>query len=280
MMKAGVHDMPEAEYHADPSLSSSGARLLLKAPALFRYRQDHPVHSDAFDFGTVAHKMVLHNGPEVEVIEADDWKLKATREQRDAARAEGKVPILAKDYAKAQAMAAEVHNHAEAGPLLSSGAAERSLFWQDGHTGLQRRARLDWMSEGDGFVTVVDYKTTRSASPGGIAKSVHEYGYHQQHDWYVDGVKALLSPEVEFKFIFQEKEPPYLVTVVQLDEPAVEWGHILNRKAIDIYQRCLMADDWPGYADKTLTISLHGYAQGQYERAFERGDYHVSEVPF
>ena len=44
--RSGFHEaIPEAEYHADrDSLSVSGAKTLLKAPAIFRHQQDHPVH--------------------------------------------------------------------------------------------------------------------------------------------------------------------------------------------------------------------------------------------
>lgn len=284
----GVYDIPEDEYHEDPieggSLSSTGARMLLppSCPALFRHRTAYPTYRDEFDFGTAAHRLVLDNGPEIEVVGAYDWRTKAAKEARDKARAEGKVPLLEDDYARVQAMAAAIKEHPEASELLdpSTGKAEQTLVWRDDRTGIWRRARLDYLKYDGDHVTIVDYKTTRSANPGAISKSIYEYGYHQQQEWYTDGLLTLGAQDVEFRFIFQEKSAPYLVTVVRLDPDAVLWGGVLNRKAIDVYQRCVLTGEWPGYTDKCLELSLPGYALAQYERADERGDYYVSEVPF
>jgi hypothetical protein len=92
----GFHDdIPEAEYHAHQgSLSVSGAKVLLKAPALFKWQQDHPVHKDVFDFGSAAHALVLGVGAPLHVVHADSWRTKAAQEERDKARAEGSIPLL------------------------------------------------------------------------------------------------------------------------------------------------------------------------------------------
>ena len=49
-----VENMPEAEYHAHPALSSTGARRLLppSCPALFAYEREHPPQPKAaFEHG-------------------------------------------------------------------------------------------------------------------------------------------------------------------------------------------------------------------------------------
>jgi len=278
----GFHDVPEHEYHADPveggSLSSTGARMLLRCPALYRYRMDNPERRSEFDFGSAAHKLVLDDGPDIAVLDYDDWRTKAAREARDNARSWGQIPLLRDDYKRVCDMAGELAAHPEASDLLTprSGKAEQTIVWR-GSQGMWLRARLDWTRD-DG--TIVDYKTTHNASPGAIAKSVYDYGYHQQEHWYTTGAMEVSAAYFTFRFVFQEKTPPYLVTVVNLDSDAVTWGGVLNRKAIDVYQRCQITGAWPGYADKTVTLSLPGYALANYERADERGDFYVSEVPF
>lgn len=268
--QAGIYDMPEALYHADPvpggSLSSSGARKLLppSCPARFRYEQDHPVHRDVFDLGTAAHKLVLGAGLPLAVLDAEDWRSKAAREWREAVRAEGSVPLLSAEHEQVQAMAAAIREHPIAGPLLDperGGHAEQSVFWQADD--IWRRARLDWLPDLDGArpPVIADYKTTASAEPGGIAKSVANFGYHVQAAWYVDAVEAVTGVRCPFVFAFQEKAPPYLVTVCELDAVAIRAGRELGEMALEMYRDCREADVWPGYSDGIALISLPAWAR-------------------
>ena len=44
-----------------------------------------------------------------------------------------------------------------------------------------------------------------------------------------------------------EKTAPYLVSVVELDEEAVNIGRALNDRAKRIYRECVETNTWPGY---------------------------------
>jgi hypothetical protein len=271
----GVYDIPADEYHRDPvadsSLSSSGARLLLppSCPAIFRHRQDNPVFKDEFDFGHAAHQMVLGAGAEIEIFESPTWNKKADQEGKKASRQEGRIPLLRKDYKVVEEMAAALRRHPVASALLNPeyGMPEQALVWRDERTGVWRRALLDWLPQppATGRMIVPDYKTTASANPESIQKSAYNFGYHQQADWYLDGVKTLgLAQDPAFVFIFQEKSAPYLVTVVQLDAIAMRLAREKNREAIDLYRKCSAADRWPGYSDDVELIGLPSYIENQY----------------
>lgn len=256
----GVYpDMPFVDYLADPvpggSLSRSGARLLLPpyCPALYRWRQDHPEKpKKEFDFGHAAHLQVLGDGPELEVVDAPDWRTKAAREQRDAARAEGRVPILVADWEQVQEMAAAIKAHPIASQLLAPGAGtpEVTLIWRDEETGVMLRIRLDWLpNKGSGRLIVPEYKSARSAQTEEFARAAANYDYNLQAAWQMAGVRALgIADQVRHVFVAQDKEPPYLVNVIELDERAVRTGNTLMRWAIDLYQRCMTSGRWPGYA--------------------------------
>lgn len=252
---AGIHDIPEADYFgASYALSCSGAKLLLppSCPAKFFYRQDHAEYKAAWDFGSGAHNMVLGAGPEIVECEFDDWKKKAAQEQRDAARAEGKIPLLTKELAAVKAMAEAIRAHPIAGFLFDpcDGMPEQSLFWEHERTGIPLRARLDWLPEmKTGRPIIADYKTADSAEPEKFAKAVADYGYHQQHAWYSDGLAALYGVLPSFIFVVQEKQPPYLVSVVELEPEAVRIGRARNERAIDTYRACIKNGGWPGYTD-------------------------------
>ncbi|MEU2799018.1 PD-(D/E)XK nuclease-like domain-containing protein [Streptomyces sp. NPDC007117] len=257
-------------YHGDrASLSSSGARSLLapSCPARFRYEQDHPRPRKAtFDFGTAAHRVVLGDGPELVAVEADDWRTKAAREERDEVEAAGGVALLAADYDQVQHMADAIRRHPVASALFApgSGRPEVSVFWDDERSGVRRRARFDWLpNPSPGRLIIPDYKTCRSAEPSALAKAVHEYGYHQQADWYRAAALAaqLGGEDTAFVFVCQEKTAPYLVTVFEPDMTALRIGAAKNRRAIETYARCVETGHWPGYTDDIAYLSLPTWAE-------------------
>lgn len=259
----GSYDgIPDSEYHADKgSLSSSGARKLLppSTPAQFRWEQDHPREStDAFDLGHAVHTLVLGEGAEIAAIDAATWSTKAAKEAREQARAEGKVPLLAKDAEKARAMAASVKGHPLATHLFSRGVAERSIYWRDAETGVMLRARPDWLPErGSGRLVITDLKTSASSDPEEFSKSAAKYGYAIQHAWYCEGARAVgLDDDPAFVFVVVEKTAPYLVSVIELDQDAVAYGRRMMRRAIDIYAQCVERNDWPGHQDDIHLVSL------------------------
>lgn len=262
-----VETMPEQEYHAHPALSSSGARKLLppSCPAIFRHEQIHgQPDRDVFDFGRAAHSLVLGAGADIAALPFDDWRKKAAKEAADEARANGQTPLLEKDAATVTAMADALRSHKIANALLdpSKGKPEQSIFWHDEQHDIDRRARLDWLpNPSSSRLIVTDYKTTPSASPAAIGKHVANYGYHAQAAWYLDAVRAAgLSDDAAFLFVFQEKQAPYLVTVVELDAEALAVGALINDTAMSVFAECTATGVWPGYTDDIELVSLPAWA--------------------
>lgn len=243
-------NIPEAEYHADrDSLSVSGAKVLLQAPALFRHRQDNPEHKDVFDFGSAAHALVLGVGAEVVEVDADSWRTKAAGEARDAARAQGKTPLLAKDAAKVRDMADALSGHAGAMSLLSGGQPEVSAYAVDEWTGVMRRCRYDYLRDD----VAVDYKSAADISPGGFQRACLNYGYAMQAAWYLDVATDLGQPLSDFGFIAQAKEAPYLVEVYRLDDDFLALGRARNLAALERFRDCRDSGKWPGYTGRDFT---------------------------
>ncbi|MEU8623237.1 PD-(D/E)XK nuclease-like domain-containing protein [Streptomyces sp. NPDC048669] len=265
-----VDGMSAEDYHADRgSVSSTGLRKLLApgCPAQFKYDRDNPQpHKKEFDLGHAAHLMVLGEGPELEVIDAPDWKKVATRELRDLAYAEGKVPLLTKDHDMVLAMADAIREHPLAGPLFQPGTdtAEQSIFWTDPATGIRCRIRPDWLKELPGLTLCVDYKTIKSADPETVSKAIRDHGYHQQDALYTDGIWAALQPEdVRFIFVFQSKAAPYLVTVRELADQDRDIGRAKNERALRIYAECEATGIWPDWTGPVTdipTISMPTWA--------------------
>ena len=255
-IEPGVYEgMSPERYHADEALSASGMKVLLApgCPAQYRYDRDHPrPPKRIFDFGHAAHRLVLGAGENLAVIQAPDWKTKGARADANAARQDGYIPLLADEMDKAAAMAEVVHAHPIAGALFRGGRPELSLFWIDPVTGVRLRARIDWANDpGESRLILGDYKTIPSVDLESIEKSTYNYAYHVQDAQYRAGARmcGLGGDDTVMVFVFQAKEPPFLVRVVQLELNALRLGRARRRAAINLFAECQRTNSWPGYDD-------------------------------
>lgn len=269
----GVYQMPADAYHAHPAMSKSKLVKLLppSCPAQFLYDLEHPQPpKDVFDFGQAAHRILLGAGEEIAIIDADSWRDKGAAADKEFARSDGYVPLLAKDYAKAVAMSEAVRRHPVAGRLFIEGRPEQSLFWTDPQSGVQMRARLDWLSDPrESRLVIADYKTARAVDLESIEKAIYDYAYHMQHVQYVDGAIATDQGDEDtvMVFVFQSKTPPYLVRVVQLELNAIRLGRARIRRALGIYLECLSTGEWAGY-DETTYAALSPWGERRDEEEY------------
>jgi hypothetical protein len=274
---SAIVGMPAEIYHADPyvggSLSHSGAGKLLppSTPAQFQHDRIHrtPFHKPEFDFGHAAHWLVLEGEAGlrermVDVYDFPDWKTRAAQDKRKESRAAGRAPVLTEEWERIKGMAAAIREHPLASRLFDPdhGEPEVSLFWVDESSGVTLRCRLDWLPSEPigGRLILADYKTTACAYPPVWRKSAADYGYHRQDPWYLDGVLALgLHPDPTFVFVVQETRPPFLVSVIGLNNDAVSTGINENRAAIDLYAACEASGEWSGYSEEIEYVGLPPY---------------------
>lgn len=288
ILQPGVHpNIAEDLYYGlctpEPALSSSGARLILEpgCPAAFWWQSHMNPNRPAdnkreFDLGTAAHLLTLEPSrweTRVVQIDAEDYRTKDARAARDAAYTEGKIPLRVQDHDAVKAMNDAFFDYPEAIKLLSGGAAESTYVWQAGAVWL--KARPDYVKPGK----MADFKTTTNAGRRAFERAIFQHGYHQQAAWNLDAHKAITGEAInEFYFIVQEVTPPHLVAVYRLDEAALEWGRLANRKAVQVFAECLRTGKWPGYQDGIETIGLPGYAEFQLEEAREFGKFSTAKA--
>lgn len=250
-----IEDMDDATYHGDPvkggSLSSSGAKDLLRSPAHYQHARTHRVEKAAYDVGHAVHATVLGVGMDVVVIDHDSYRTAAAKAERDEAYAAGKTPLLAKDYEPVEAMARAVLSHPDARAVFErSGAPEASAFAPDPETGVWMRARPDFLPDHNGRRTIIgDLKTAVSADPRDFDRTAADYGYDIQAEWYQRVVRlARGDDDTAFVFVIVEKAPPYLVSVVELTGDFRITGRSRMERALRTYRQCVESDEWPGYA--------------------------------
>jgi hypothetical protein len=199
-----ISGMSNADYHRNPALGSTSLKTLAtKTPAHYQYDRTHPKFSDAFTLGTAAHSVILEDDiTGIVVVTADNWLTKAAKEHKAAALAEGKQPLLGKEFDQVMAMRNAVYSHPKARELFTGHKAEESVFWKE--DSLTLKCRPDAWKPGQ----LVDLKTTVNADPREFGKTAHNFGYHQSAAHYIDGTRL----EVD--------EDPW--TVIDLDG---EWHH-------------------------------------------------------
>lgn len=257
-----IHALPEDDYHTHPALSSTGARLLLSCPAKFEWNREHPREpTQAMKEGKAGHKFVLGVGADIVPVMADSWRTKAAKSTRDSAEAAGGVALLAHDVRRLLDMRSALVAHPLFGRLfdMDRGDPEVSVFWTDKETGVECRARFDFLPakvKGKRLI-IPDYKTGTDASLRGFARSAADYGYPMQADWYRRAAIAVdLDPDPAFVFAAQETSAPYVVTVGQLQREDMLRAHDLNRRALHTFAACMESGYWPGYADQVVTFDM------------------------
>lgn len=269
----GVLEVPADAYHDDPaevpSLSASIASIICsKSPA--HARAAHPKlnpefvreEQERFDVGTAAHAILLEGQAAVEVIDMPDWRTNAAKDARDAARADGKIPLLAKVMFEVDAMVAaaavQLAEHGARPTLFTSGKPEQTLVW-DEPGGVVCRARLDWLH--DDLAAIDDLKTSsRSADPKVWERRLYDHGGDIQVAMYLRGLKSLTGAEAQWRWVIIETSPPYALSVVEPGADVLAVGEAKVEYAIRRWRECLKSGVWPAYSPEVYRAELPAWA--------------------
>lgn len=284
-LQQGIHlDVPTADYFADPcpapSLTQSVAKILLEKSPLHAWHA-HPrlnpdYHHDddrKFDIGNIAHKLMIGRGKEVVTLEFDDWRTKAAKEARDMAASAGKLAVLSKHYAKAEAMVRAAREQLEPfGLALDENDTDGEVVcvWEE--NGIYFRTMIDLLSRSR--TIVADYKTSSmSCAPHGIGRMMESAGWHIQAAMHERGLD-ILDPKKAGRrrhlFLAQEDEKPYAMTVVELSEGPLTMGRKMLQMAVDCWRHAIENNRWPGYPAEIVQPQFPGYAETKFlEREVE-----------
>lgn len=248
--------MTEKEYRSHPAISRSELWKMHESPEKFKWYKDNPMEpTPALLFGQVVHKMLLEPDDffqEFVVAPDIDRRTKAGKEEwalfEDGVASMGVTVIKRDVYEQAKEMALTAMSN-ELVKTLLTGQHEVPYFWTDEDTGEDCKCRVDAITEIDGNLKIVDYKTASSAETNAFMKDVYKYGYHFQAAMYTEGVmRALgLTKRPEFTFIVQEKKPPYSVNVINVTEDVMLYGLDTFRELIGTYHSCKETGYWYGY---------------------------------
>lgn len=271
-MQPGFHDFTDEQYHADPCPSPSLSNSLIKVlnnkspkhawmshPRLNKNYQAKD--DDKFDLGSAAHAMLLVPDSKICVIDAPDWRTKVAKEQREEAKSNGMLTLLAHQHRKASEMVTIAREFIASSsllrPVFETGAKEQTITWKEGE--IWCRGKLDVYSRQENVV--VDYKTTSAANPDAFCRSsIPDFGYDTQDEFYSTGIHVLAGRRPRFVFLVQEDTAPFACYMV---EAGPSWQAIAEQKisrAIRTWQKCLESDNWPTYCDSNQIITAEAPA--------------------
>lgn len=270
-----VHES-NAAYHASAPLSKSRLWEMRKTPQYFRWFEEHraeiPV-TDAMVMGSAFHKLVLEpDGFESEfaVCPTVDRRTKAGKEAWAAFQTDsgGKTVLMEWMYAQVSAMAEAVKAHPMARFLTTDGEVETSIYYKDDLTGIECKVRPDIIVRDKHGRIIVDLKSCVSAATEDFRRQAINMGYDMQAAMYREGVKAETGEECRFIFVAVEKEPPYLINIINCDELFLKRGYDVYRQYIGMYKKCSESGDWYGHEGVFKEINnmgLPAWLAAQYE---------------
>ena len=276
-IEPGLYELGIDDYHRDPcpepSLNNSLIPWLLQCPAKARIR--HPKLNPSWqggdenrkmDLGSVAHKLLLGRGRDVHVVDADNYRTNAAKEQRDTARAKGFIPVLSADLATAEAMhTACVKQLTELFWIdaFVDGKSEVALLWKD-VAGCWGRNLIDHLDDRLSW-DIWDYKTTeRSVRPEDAAMGafIVDQGYDTAFAMQERGLVTLfpsVAGRLKFRLLFQETEEPYLISIVEPDAATMAIARRKVDYALHLWAECLRTDSFPGYTPRVVTTEHSGF---------------------
>ena len=275
-----LFDQSNADYHADVGrVSKSQLDVLHKSPEKYRWQfieGNRPeTISEALTDGQRAHVFTLEPGKVAEqfLIAPSDAPKKPTAAQLNAKKpsdatkaaiewwaewneqAKGREIIPADKWNTYEQAAAAVWRNPYARELLEAdGWAESTLHFTDEPTGIECKARPDWLLRD--CSVVVDLKTTRDAGPK-FERSADTFRYHVQSGFYTEAVRRTTGTTPQaFIFLCVELEPPFSVAVYKADADFVRAGLEEAQVDLQVLAACRSSDRWPGYGDIVRPLRL------------------------
>ncbi len=266
------------EYFSHPAMSQSKLKDLKKSPQYFWAKHVAKIIQEtttpAMVFGTALHELIFEHKKFEEnyVIEPTiDRRTKSGKEilERFIEDNTGKHILNESEMQILKNMQAQILKKKSAEIMFVKGIAEKELFWIDTNTDIECKAKLDYLvepCEEYPHGLIIDLKTTQNASPSEFSKSIYNFGYHNQVAFYSEAIKTIYktSGYPMFIFIAIEKQGLYDCNFFLANDDILTIGREENQKLLQLYKRCVNANNWPGYEDIIQTISLPKWAQNKH----------------
>lgn len=295
--------LSEHDYHADDIPGGIGIGPFLSKSVIHKLLTRSPKHAWAshpklnpdfvpevdhkYDLGTAAHALLVEGRSDVVVvIDAKNWQTNAAKAERDEATAAGKVAVLAGKWDQVQRMVDAAWNQLhEFDPVpFLGGKSEQTIVYQE-RNGVWVKVRIDYLH--NSLHLIDDYKTTQaSAAPEAWGGTMYGFMGDIQAALYTRALETVALPSgtrvmrPEFRFITQELEDPYALSVFELAPDALTIADAKIDHALDVWKACLQTGKWPSYPKRVCYIQAPPWAEAQWFDREARDGALLEGVPF
>ena len=192
---------------------------------------------------------------------------KLAKDARHAARANGKIPMLAikvEQVKQACDSARHFLEGTEFPGVLERGCPEQTIIWSE-HTVLCK-ARPDWLT--DARDVMIHVKTTKgSAGPLQFAHAVDNMGYDVALAFYERGLATISSAQCHHLILAIEQQPPYGCALYDLDPAKAALAASKVERAIAIWKNCAATGRWPSYSPRVHSLEPKPWELADEERS-------------
>lgn len=256
LLPPGVYyNLDEREYRADPGISQSELKPIMRSAAHFRagVESEEREDTDALILGRMVGQIAMEpDKPAWWVVRPEGVDLRTKAGKEWAASIGDAVPVSQAMFRTAGLMATALLDHKRAGEIIRSSKREVTVYdeYETLHGVIRRKGRIDLVSNGN---VLADIKTTIDARDYAFRKSVTKYGYDIQAFSYQDMWNARCDEGQEkqhYLLIAIEKAPPFEIVVHHMSPEFMAQGAERYLAAINQFAQCKLENKWPGYPDE------------------------------
>ena len=260
-----VSGLAMEKYHSYPALSSSALKQGLETMADFKAHQDGKIKfksTAALDLGTCVHSAILEQdlsgfrkGPDVKTKASKEWKAFDAECFQD-----GVIGLKPEEYETVRDMYEAFFAHPLAPKIIKGGVAEESFFSQDPKTGIELKARPDYLVESEEGNYIVNLKTSRDSKERAFVNDIYKYRYDFSEAHYMATIFEACGLRIkEALFIVIEKEAPFHIGIYRATDTMIERALERRRMVLDEIFECQKVGVWPGRKPEIIDVELPNY---------------------
>lgn len=246
-----IYDLPWDDYCELPGLSPSTIVKGLKSVKHLKHCWDNKSKdSDTLLLGRAIHSMLFE--PQTFTERYTVWETRRAGNAYKAflkdANESGKDVLSSYMWYAAQQASKSFIGCRDVQDLIRCGKPEVSLLCVE--NGMQMRGRCDWIDQ----VALVDLKTTKDISYRSFSRDFYKYHYDTKLGLYQRWLEKITGEKKPVKVVVLEKELPFDVAVLPIDDAVLERG---VRKGLDVIEKVKVAigqDCWPGAGSETYFL--------------------------
>lgn len=253
------------EYRAIPAINFSALKSMRKSPKSYKYELTNNSPSTVGrDLGKATHTAVLEPHRFNIDYSIFDGKIRKGKAWELFKKENANKTILKAEEAEhCLRIAREVRSNPIVAHLLSSGKAEHSITWNDKSTNLPCKARLDFVSDVDGKLAILDLKAVTDIRNERFRVEAGRNFYHGQMAWYREGLSINNYGQVADCLILGvEHKAPFDSAVFQFEEESLDCGWFDCCEMMQKVLSCQETNIWPGCYNSIQPLVIRKWELG------------------